>query len=754
MSTKIDEATITVALLGNPNTGKSTLFSALVGVSQRIGNYPGVTVEKKVGETTFAGHHLTVIDLPGTYSLAPRSLDEMVAVDVLLGRRKDVPPPDVIVCIVDASNLDRNLYLVSQALELGRPLIVALNKVDLARERGVSIDLDQFRQRLGVPVVEMQAHRRIGLADLRRALVAAHRAPVPVGTSPLPAAFCAEVASVKAQWDERSGHAAPRYLVERLLLDTGGYLEHADFIGSDTLLMREVRAARQRLAAADCPVPAVETLSRYRWVDGIVQEVVRSPLAEPVSATDRIDRVLTHPLAGVLIFFLLMVIVFQSLFSWAAPFQDLLEHSVAALAVAVRSLLPAGVLQSLLADGIVAGVGAVLAFVPQIALLFLFVAIMEDCGYMARAAYLMDGLMSRIGLSGKSIIPLLSSFACAVPGILAARVIENRRDRLVTILVAPLMSCSARLPIYTLMISAFIPNRRFLGGWIGLQGIIIVGLYALGVVVAIGIAKLFQKTILKGETPPFIMELPDYRLPSPRVLVRRVVDQCWEFVRSAGTLILAITVIVWAAAYFPHPAHVAAEVQAQYAARFAALDQDIERLAGHAAASSDGAVEPLAALEQQRAELEQELTNHMAGAYMEQSVLGRLGKLVAPAVQPLGWDWRIGCAVIASFPAREVVIGAMGVIYNLGAGHDEGSSSLKAALARQTWPGTDQPVYTIPVALSIVVFFALCAQCAATLVTIRRETGSSWWSVFTFGYMTCLAYLGALVTYQVGTWLM
>jgi ferrous iron transport protein B len=304
------------------------------------------------------------------------------------------------------------------------------------------------------------------------------------------------------------------------------------------------------------------------------------------------------------------------------------------------------------------------------------------------------------------------------------------------------------------MISAFIPDRSWLGGWIGLQGIIIVALYALGILVAIAIAKILQKTILLGEAPPFIMELPDYRFPSPRVVFRRVVEQCWEFIHGAGTLILAVTVIVWAAAYFPRPAHVEADIRAQFAARVAALDREIDLARGPTAEAGPEAAKSLPTLEQQRTALETEIANQVAAAYMEQSILGRMGKLVAPAVRPLGWDWKIGCAVIASFPAREVVIGAMGVLYGLGEEQNEESLSLKAELARQTWPGTQEPVYTIPVALSIVVFYALCAQCAATLVTIRRETGSAWWPVFTFCHMTCLAYVGALITYQVGRWFM
>ncbi len=753
MSITTDGATITVALLGNPNTGKSTLFSALVGAAQRIGNYPGVTVEKKVGQTDYAGHCVTVIDLPGTYSLAPRSLDEMVTVDVLLGRRNDVAPPDVIVCIIDASNLERNLYLVSQALELDRPLVVVLNKMDVMQERGIRVDLEQLRQRLGIPVIEMQAHRRIGLDTLKQALIDAAGQSVPSNISPLPDALCAEVAQLKEAWDRRLDREVPRYLAERLLLDTGGYLEHADFGGNDPQLMAEVQAARQRLIVQGHPIPAIETMSRYQWVDQILLGVLQQPDELPTTATDVIDRVVTHRVGGGIVFVALMVVVFQAIFSWAAPLQAAIEDGVAALGTWISAAIPEGVLQSLLADGVVAGVGAVLVFLPQIAMLFLFVAILEECGYMARAAYLMDGMMSRVGLSGKSFIPLLSSFACAVPGIMATRVIENRRDRLVTILVAPLMSCSARLPVYTLLIAAFIPDYRFLGGWLGLQGFTIVALYGLGIITAICVAKLLKVTLLKGETPPFVMELPDYRLPSLRVVAMRVAEQCWTFLRGAGTLILAVTVIVWAAAYFPHSPDVETNVRAQFAEQVATLDRQLEADQLETSSEPPGSrpADRLGQLQQQRDELEITISNQVAGAYMEQSVLGHLGKIIAPVVRPLGWDWRIGCSVIASFPAREVVIGAMGVIYNLGDGQDEESMSLKQELTAETWPGTDRPIFTVPVALSIMVFFALCAQCAATLVVMKKETGGFTWPLFTFAYMTLLAYVGALVTYQVGS---
>ena len=500
--------------------------------------------------------------------------------------------------------------------------------------------------------------------------------------------------------------------MERILLDTSGYLERVGLVEDDSRWVEEVRESRKRLVSAGYPIPAVETMSRYQWVDEVVKGVVVHPAEEQVTITDRIDRLVTHRVGGALIFVAFMTIVFQAIFFWARPFQELIERLVLAAGTWISTAVPDGVLESLLSNGVVAGVGAVLVFLPQIAMLFLFVAILEDCGYMARAAYLMDGLMSRVGLSGKSFIPLLSSFACAVPGIMATRVIENRRDRLVTMLVAPLMSCSARLPVYMLMIAAFVPDRRFLGGWLGLQGITIIALYSLGVVTAVGVAKILKLTLLKGETPPFVMELPDYRLPSLRVVAARVAEQCWAFVRSAGTLILAVTVIVWAAAYFPHPRHVEADVRAQYAGQLTLLNEEIKSIeAGRSSPREDGSsVERLEELKRRQDELETAVSNHVAGAYIQQSWLGHLGKLIAPVVRPLGWDWRIGCAVLASFPAREVVIGAMGVIYNLGEGQDETSSSLQEELAATTWPGSDRPVFTLPVALSIMVFFALCTS--------------------------------------------
>ncbi|HUG71653.1 MAG TPA: ferrous iron transport protein B [Pirellulaceae bacterium] len=697
MPAETSTQTLTVALLGNPNTGKSTLFSALCGVRQRTGNYPGVTVEKKLGRAEFHGQLFTIVDLPGSYSLAPRSPDEMIAVDVLLGRQNAVDEPDAVLCIVDASNLERNLYLVSQVLELGKPTVIALNMVDVARDRGMTIDVDLLRKRLHVPVIEIQANRKWGLVELKQALVDTLKVKQAPPESPFPEPFQAEVIKLESHFEQEFGTPLPRYLAERLLLDTSGYLSHGGIREINDSIQTAISASRQRLAGAGMPVPAVEAMARYQWIGKLLDGVVQRPRSRPQSFSDKLDRVLTHRIWGTIFFVVLMVVLFQAVFWIAGPASDLIDWLKTHAATFVAAGLAEGAFKSLIIDGAIEGVGGVLVFLPQIFVLFLFIAILEDCGYMSRAAYLMDRLMSRIGLSGKSFIPLLSSFACAVPGIMSARVIENPRDRLITILVAPLMSCSARLPVYTLLIGAFIPNQRFLGLF-GLQGLTMFAMYAVGIVTAVFVALVLRRTILPGATPPFVMELPGYKVPGIGIVLYRMLDRGWAFVRRAGTLIFAVTILVWAAAYYPR---------------------------------DESAANP--------------------SEQLRQSFLGQAGQFVEPVVRPLGWDWKIGCAAIASFPAREVVIATLGVIYNLGEDEDEESETLRETLRSATWEGTDRKVFNVPVALSIMVFFALCAQCSSTLAVIKRETNSWRWPAFTFVYMTGLAYVAALLTYQIGS---
>ena len=746
MPTSLQQTSLKVALIGNPNTGKSTLFNALAGVRQRVGNYPGVTVEKKIGLLDYEGRRYELVDLPGLYSVAPRSRDEMVAVDVLLGRRPASAPADAVVCIVDASNLERNLYLVSQVLELRLPTVLALNMLDVAEDRGISVDVPRLRRQLGVPVVPMQANRRIGVADLKAALGQVSGTRPEAAPSPFPEAFEEEVsrlASLLADCASAGDEAAqmPRYLVRRLLLDVGGYLQTTLLTKADGDIGPQLKAARDRLAAAGCPVPGVETTVRYGWVQHVLQGVLKAPAEHKVTSTDRVDRLVTHPFWCMILFVLVMVVVFQSVFTWSGPFMSWIDTAFATIGGWVEAGMAEGALRSLLVDGVLGGVGGVLAFVPQILILFLFIAVLEDCGYMARAAYLMDKIMVRAGLSGKSFIPMLASFACAVPGIMAARVIENERDRLTTILVAPLMTCSARLPIFALLIAAFIPAKTYFGV-LSLQGLTLVALYATGIVAAVVVALVLKRTILRGQTPPFMMELPSYKWPSPRTIFFRVAERGGVFLHTAGTIILAVSILIWAALYFPHNAGL---VEAPFQGEKERLEAQLARLA-----PDDAHREALVA---RRAQLDHEI----AGAYQRQSLLGRAGRLVEPVFRPLGWDWRISCAVIASFPAREVVVATLGVIYNLGEDVDskstEGRTQFRQKLAGATWDGTDRKVFNIPVALSMMVFFALCAQCAATLAVIRRETNSWRWTAFTFAYMTTLAYLGALVTYQAGTWI-
>jgi ferrous iron transport protein B len=623
---------------------------------------------------------------------------------------------------------------VSQVLALGLPTVVALNMIDVARDRQIEIDTAALAQRLGVPVVAVQANRRLGLAELKHALAAAAAQSCVERANPLPTEFQQHSRELRESLNNSRSEPLPDFLVERLLLDGDGYLERTLINGDAPTEIARLQKSRDALAAAGMPVPAVEAIARYDWVARTLDGIVRRPDIHARTTSDRIDAVLTHKLAGTLIFVALMALLFSSIFVWAAPLMGLVDAGVGRVGEFVEANMKDGALRSLIVDGMIGGVGAVVIFLPQILILFFFIAILEDCGYMARAAFLMDRLMAGVGLSGKSFIPLLSSFACAIPGIMATRTIENRRDRLATILIAPLMSCSARLPVYVILIAAFVPAQRYLGGLVGLQGLTLLAMYMIGIVVAIGVAWILKRTLLRGQTPPFVLELPSYKWPSLRNVAYRMAERGWAFLARAGTIIFAVTIVVWALLYYPRSDdRVAAAIQTQRA-----------QLQATGATTAE-----LAAFDD-----EEHLQRLSDSLHQQFSYLGRAGQWIEPVVRPLGWDWRIGTAAIASFPAREVVMGVLGVIYQLGPEVDVGEESDQSRLGDQLraarWDDTGEPVYNLPVALSIMVFFALCAQCAATLAVIRRETNSWRWPAFTFAYMTVLAYVGALVTYQVG----
>ena len=733
-----DNHPATVVVLGNPNTGKSTLFNSLTGVRQQTGNFPGVTVEKHTGNFQVGTQRFELVDLPGTYSLAPRSLDEMLTVKVLLGKPPADQQPDLILCVVDASNLERNLFLVSQVLELDRPTVIAVNMVDVAARDGIEIDPDELSKLLGVPVVAIQAKRRTGFDELKAAMVATLNRQPSVEHNPFKSDLHQRIKRIQAAGSNES--QLSRFTVARMLFDTGGIMTDQLQSEFDEDFINLLRNEQKEMQIEGHSIAESESHARYDWIKHHLGSIVRQGKPKrKTTNTDRIDFWLTHPLWGVLVATVVMVLLFQLVFWAAEPASSLIDGFNGFLASIVNNLIPEGTLNSLLIDGLINGVGSVLIFLPQILLLFFILALLEDTGYLARAAFLMDKYLSRIGLSGITLFPLLSSFACAIPGIMATRVIKDQRERLITILIAPLMSCSARLPVYVLLIAAFVPDKSFLGGLLGLRGLTMFAMYMVGIVVAVAVAWVLRKTILTTGASSFVLELPSYKAPSLRNIWQRMFDGGWAFVRDAGTMIVVVTIIVWAAAYFPR--NDASKLPPNLAADLAMVENQTTELASINDPESEAG---------QRMTEEISLAqNRLAAHQLSNSFLGRAGRMIEPVVKPLGWDWRIGSAAIASFPAREVVVSTMGVIFGLGADTDEESDSLRGTLETATWEGSDKRLFTLPVALSIMVFFALCAQCVSTLAVIRRETNSIRWPVFTFVYMTVLAYVAALVTFQI-----
>ncbi len=678
-----------IAIAGNPNTGKSTIFNALTGLRQKVGNYPGVTVEKKTGR--FFGSHgeaMELLDLPGSYSLQVRSPDEAVSRDVLLGRVPGTPRPDAIIAVLDASNLDRHLYLVAQFLELDIPVIVALNMVDVAEKRGLTIDLLGLKNSLGVPVIPMVASRGQGLIELKQAL---SRATLQVSDqrAQLPIVLEREVAALSRML---KGHAGSVRSEAMLLLSLEDDRLAAEAKGDSTLLT-EIHAARERLKLSGLDPIAAPVDARYAWVSEVCASTVhrQGEDSHGLTFSDHIDQILTHKLWGWLAFVGMMALMFVCIFVVAQAPMDWIRAAMQAVAKWTGAHLPPGDLRSLVVDGVIVGVGNVVVFLPQILILFFFLGLLEDSGYMARAAFIMDRLMSRVGLHGKSFVPLLSSFACAIPGIMATRTIENRNDRFVTILVAPLMSCSARLPVYAIMIALLMPASN-----VWSKAGVMLCMYLIGVIAAFVMAGLFKKTILRSETPMLLLELPPYRAPVFRGIVQRMWERAVVFIRRAGTVILALSVLLWALLSFPKP------------------------------------TEPDAT--------QSEILSHSIG--------GRMGHAIEPVIAPLGYDWKIGIGLVASFAAREVFVSTMGQIYNIEDAKEDNEDLRTQMRDERRADGT--PVFTPLTCLSIMVFYVLAMQCLSTVAIVRRETNSWRWPLFQIAYMTALAWIGAFVVYQGG----
>lgn len=711
------QRTFLVAVAGNPNCGKTTIFNALTGLRHKVGNYSGVTVEKRDG-VMVADPHVRILDLPGTYSLAAHSPDEEVARDVLLGRSTDTPRPDAVLVVIDAGNLERNLYLATQVIELGLPTVVACNMMDVLADAGHKLDTQKLSRILGVQVIPTVGSKGKGISELQSALRAVCRvspsAAVRKWRAPEPVEQELEtIAQAAAAVGEASG--CDRHGLATLYLSSA----HPELTNPlDETTREALREARDRLTEQRLDPARELTVARYAWLADIVRECLARAAMASASGTDRIDRLLTHRVWGLFIFAPMMALIFYSIFVLAAPIMDIIDAGVSHVRLGISSVMSPGVLRDLLTDGVIGGVGNVLVFFPQICILFLFIALLEDTGYMARAAFLMNRIMSRVGLHGKSFIPLLSSHACAVPGIMATRTIENPRDRLVTILVAPLMGCSARMPVYTLLIAACLPGSA----WI--KAVALLSMYGLGVLTALAMATLFKRTLLRGPAPAFVIELPPYRWPKPSNVFTVMWDRSKLFLTQAGTIILAMTVVLWALMNFPKDRTQAAQYEAQRTA-----------IAQSGAADADQQMEAL--------------DQHIASEQLKQSLVGRLGRFIEPAIQPLGYDWRIGVGIIASVAAREVFVSTMGVVYSVGEA-DEQSKSLREMLAAAHWPD-GRRVFTPLVAVGLMIFYVLACQCVSTLAVVKRETNSWRWPLFMFAYMSVLAYVAALLVYQVGS---
>lgn len=711
-----------VALTGNPNCGKTTLFNALTGLRAKVANYPGVTVERKEGPLLDvpAGTTVIMLDLPGTYSLSPQSIDEQIARDVLFHHLSGEPPPDLVVVVVDASNLQRNLYYATQVIELGYRTLVALNMIDVAERNGPPIDAVRLAEHLGIPVIPVVGSTGRGLKELRAAILRAVSQPHPAvrkSFCELPEALQRETEQLARQLAQTDSESAIHPEAEALLLLSDERLAAPDRMDYPPFVRQAIQSARVRLEAAGIAWNCAAIEARYERIEAICETVAPGQSVDRESYSDKLDRVLTHKVWGLLIFAGLMLLMFQGIFALAQWPMRALDAAVSGFGAWAAHLIPPGALHSLIEDGIIAGVGAVVVFLPQICLLFFFIGLLEDTGYLARAAFLMDRFMSKVGLHGKSFIPMLSCFACAIPGIMATRTIENTKDRLVTILVAPLMTCSARLPVYALLIAACIPDVPVLGPF-RLPGLTLMVMYLLGIVTALAMAWIFKKTLLKGADTILIMELPPYKRPLLKAVARHTWDRALIFLKKAGTVILGINILLWFFVSYPKPPSLNPAATPAPVARAAA-----------ATPPTDGSA--------------------VTGERLRYSFAGRLGHWLEPAIQPLGMDWKMGIGLVTSFAAREVFVSTMSIVYNVSDQNSDAAPSLAQTLRAQK-RSNGSPLYTPLMALTLMIFYVFALQCFSTLAVVSRETNSWKWPLFQWLYLGTLAWLAAFLTYQGG----
>jgi len=700
------KAEIRVALVGNPNTGKSTLFNALTGLNQKIGNFPGVTVDKKTGFCPLPdGRRAEIIDLPGTYSLYPKSKDESIVFSVLAEKGSDLSP-DLVVVILDATNLKRNLLLYTQVADLKIPIIIALNMMDMATKAGIDIDVNLLAKRLGVPVVPISARKEQGIDDLKKLIAYANQVPLQTDSIYVNALAPALIDDIT----EEIGASSPYFA-----LQLAHQHEHLKFLTPEQ--SDRIEELEKKHSFHSQKAQAAETIARYNYINDVLYDTVQTPqTAHEESLSNRIDHILTHKIFGFIIFMMVLLFMFQSIFAWSAYPMSLIENSFVWAEGALRDILPPGPLADLLIDGVVAGLSGVLVFIPQIAILFAFISILEDTGYMSRVTFMMDKIMRKVGLNGKSVVPLIGGFACAVPSIMSTRTIENWKDRMITIMVTPLVACSARLPVYTLLIALVVPNKNI--WWIfNLQGLALTGMYVLSLVSAVLVAFVMKFVLKARERGYFIMELPVYRMPRWRNVGLSMFERSKTFVLQAGKVIIAVSVILWVlSSYGPGK-------------RFEQIEKRYSQPQFTQSMTPDS------------------LKRVISTEKLENSYAGVLGHVIEPVIKPLGFDWKIGIALITSFAAREVFVGTMATIYSV-EGDADRIDSVQDKMRKARNPNTGQPAFTLAVAFSLMMFYAFAMQCASTVAVVYRETKNWRWPAAQFAYMTVLAYTMAFLAYH------
>ncbi|WP_214073614.1 ferrous iron transport protein B [Mucilaginibacter sp. dw_454] len=700
------KADIRVALVGNPNTGKSTLFNVLTGLNQKIGNFPGVTVDKKVGYSKLPdGRVAEVVDLPGTYSLYPKSQDESIVFSVLADRANALSP-DLVVVILDATSLKRNLLLYSQVADLKIPVIVALNMMDLAKKSGIDININLLAQNLGVPVVPIAARKQEGIDELKQAIAIANKVAMQVDSIDVRSIAPQLIESISNELNIGNPYFA---------LQLAHQHETLKFLSTEQ--SDRIEALEKEHGFHSQKAQGAETIARYSAINDLLYDTVKTPsTAQDETISNKIDKVLTHKVFGFIIFFAILMFMFQAIFTWASYPMDLISQAFVWLENTLHKTLPAGPLVNLLADGIVAGLSGVMVFIPQIAILFAFISILEDTGYMSRVTFMMDKLMRKVGLNGKSVVPLIGGFACAVPSIMSTRTIENWKDRMITIMVTPLVTCSARLPVYTLLIALVVPNKNI--WWVfNLQGLALTGMYVLSLVSAVIVAWVFKYILKSRERGYFIMELPVYRTPRWKNVAFSMYERSKAFVLQAGKVIIAVSIVLWVLASYG-PGNRFAQIDAKYS------QPQYTKTVPH-----------------------DQLDRDIATAKLENSYAGVLGHSIEPVIRPLGFDWKIGIALITSFAAREVFVGTMATIYSVN-GDADNIQSVQEKMHQAKNTQTGQPVFTFAVAFSLMMFYAFAMQCASTVAVVYRETKNWRWPAIQFAYMTVLAYAASFVAYH------